>query len=44
MVSGGGGEGNDGASAKNLAAYMASLNRSGMKLVPQDSGTPPKKA
>ncbi len=44
MVSGGGGAGNDGASANMLAAFMASLMGSGMKLVPQDSGTPPKKA
>ncbi|MEQ1918251.1 MAG: SPFH domain-containing protein [Elusimicrobiota bacterium] len=43
MVSGGGGAGNDGASANMLAAFMASLMGSGMKLVPQDSGTPPKK-
>jgi len=42
MVSGGGG--NDGASANMLAAFMASLMGSGMKLVPQDSGTSPKKA
>lgn len=44
MVSGGGGPNNDGASANMLAAFMASLMGSGMKLVPQDSGTPPKKA
>ncbi|MDO8756859.1 MAG: SPFH domain-containing protein [Elusimicrobiota bacterium] len=43
MVSGGNGAGNDGASANMLAAFMASLMGSGMKLVPQDSGTPPKK-
>jgi len=43
MVSGGGGPNNDGASANMLAAFMASLMGSGMKLVPQDSGTPPKK-
>ncbi|MBI2387795.1 MAG: hypothetical protein HYV14_17555 [Elusimicrobia bacterium] len=42
MVAGGGG--NDGASSNMLAAFMASLMGSGMKLVPQDSGTPPKKA
>lgn len=45
MVTGGGGAGgSDGASANMLAAFMASLMGSGMKLVPQDSGTPPKKA
>ncbi|MEK7233580.1 MAG: SPFH domain-containing protein [Elusimicrobiota bacterium] len=43
MVSGGGGPNNDGASANMLSAFMASLMGSGMKLVAQDSGTPPKK-
>lgn len=43
MVSGGGGPNNDGASANMLAAFMASLMGSGMKLVPQDSDSPPKK-
>jgi regulator of protease activity HflC (stomatin/prohibitin superfamily) len=39
MVSGGGnGEGN---SSNMLAAFMASLMGSGMRIVPQDSGTPP---
>ncbi len=42
MVSGGGHNG-DGASSNMLAAFMASLMGSGMKLVPQDSGTPPPK-
>ncbi len=46
MVSGGGGGQGDGASSNMLAAFMASLMGSGMKLVPQDSGVtpPPKKA
>ena len=41
MVSGG--QNGDGASSNMLAAFMASLMGSGMRLVPQDSGTPPKK-
>jgi len=40
----GGGHNGDGASANMLAAFMASLMGSGMRLVPQDSGEPPKKA
>lgn len=44
MVSGGGGPNNDGASANMLAAFMASLMGSGMKLVPQDSEVTPPQA
>lgn len=40
----GGGHNGDGASSNMLAAFMASLMGSGMRLVPQDSGEPPKKA
>ncbi|MFI5345864.1 MAG: SPFH domain-containing protein [Elusimicrobiota bacterium] len=39
-----GGDGNGGGSANMLSAFMASLMGSGMRLVPQDSGEPPKKA
>ncbi len=44
MVSGGGTGNNDGASANMLAAFMASLMGSGMRLVPQEhEGAPPSK-
>ena len=42
MVGGGQGDGNG--NANMLSAFMASLMGSGMRLVPQDSGEPPKKA
>jgi regulator of protease activity HflC (stomatin/prohibitin superfamily) len=37
----GAGHNGDGANSNMLAAFMASLMGSGMRLVPQDSGTPP---
>lgn len=40
----GGGHNGDGGNANMLSAFMASLMGSGMRLVPQDSGEPPKKA
>lgn len=40
----GGGHNGDGGNANMLSAFMASLMGSGMRLVPQDSGEPPKKS